>query len=69
MQVNPAVVVVPPFQCAWLTDPEYILHGGRGCLTFEVRGAYMEIEDAFVDRVPSVSNSGRHASNCGVKTI
>uniref|UniRef100_A0A1D2AD73 BACK domain-containing protein n=2 Tax=Auxenochlorella protothecoides TaxID=3075 RepID=A0A1D2AD73_AUXPR len=38
MQVNPAVVVVPPFQCAWLTDPEYILHGGRGCLTFEVRG-------------------------------
>ena len=33
-----AVLVVPPFECAWLADAGAQLVGGAGCVTFEVRG-------------------------------
>ena len=34
-----SVLVVPPFECAWLTGDEFLLKEGRGCLSFEVKGA------------------------------
>lgn len=33
-----SVLVVPPFECAWLTGEEFLLKDGRGCLSFEVKG-------------------------------
>ncbi|KAK9794943.1 hypothetical protein WJX73_004115 [Symbiochloris irregularis] len=32
------VLVVPPFEAAWLTDERFQLHHGNGCVEFEVRG-------------------------------
>lgn len=32
-------VVVPPMEAVWLSGAEWELHGGRGCLSFEVKGA------------------------------
>ena len=34
------VLVVPPFECAWLTGEEFVLKEGRGCLSFEVKGEW-----------------------------
>lgn len=31
------VLVVPPFECAWLTGEDYLLRDG-GCISFEVKG-------------------------------
>lgn len=31
-------VVVPPMEAVWLSGAEWELHGGRGCLSFEVKG-------------------------------
>ena len=32
------VLVVPPFECAWLTGENYLLRDGQGCISFEVKG-------------------------------
>eukprot|EP00887_Chlorella_sp_A99_P006709 scaffold3.g6709.t1 len=33
-----ALLVVPPFECAWLSGDEWTLKDGRGCLSFESKG-------------------------------
>jgi hypothetical protein len=33
-----SVLVVPPFECAWLTGEEFLLKDGKGCISFEVKG-------------------------------
>ena len=38
LRVNNGVLVVPPFECAWLTGNEYTLRAGAGCLSFEAKG-------------------------------
>lgn len=39
LRVNSSnVIVVPPFECAWLAGEEFRLSGGTGCLCFEVKG-------------------------------
>lgn len=38
LRVNNGVLVVPPFECAWLTGNEYTLRSGAGCLSFEAKG-------------------------------
>lgn len=38
VHTNCDVVVVPPMEAVWLTGPAFTLHGGRGCLSFEVKG-------------------------------
>ncbi|GIL97309.1 hypothetical protein Vretimale_2789 [Volvox reticuliferus] len=38
LRVNNGVLVVPPFECAWLTGEGYILRSGSGCLSFEAKG-------------------------------
>lgn len=35
-------VVVPPMEAVWLSGAEWELHGGRGCLSFEVKGGWEE---------------------------
>ncbi len=45
-----SVLVVPPFECAWLTGEEFLLRDGKGCISFEVKG------DRFV-------NSGRNVGS------
>ena len=37
---GPTVLVVPPFECAWLTGENYLLRGGQGCICFEVKGKF-----------------------------
>ena len=37
-----AVLVVPPFECAWLADEELQLREGSGCVSFEVRGEVLD---------------------------
>lgn len=32
------VLVVPPFECAWLSSDEHQLRDGRGCICFQVKG-------------------------------
>ncbi len=32
------VLVVPPFECAWLAGEEFQLINGAGCISFEVKG-------------------------------
>lgn len=32
------ILVVPPFECAWLSGDEYLLRNGEGCISFEVKG-------------------------------
>lgn len=34
------VLVVPPFECAWLTGDALSLQGGSGCVCFEVKGRH-----------------------------
>ena len=34
-----AVLVVPPFECAWLSGDEFALSDAGGCLSFESKGA------------------------------
>ena len=51
-----AVLVVPPFECAWLADEELQLRGGSGCVSFEVRGEVkraVEEEEFFFSSSPS----------------
>ena len=31
-------IVVPPFECAWLSDEHLQLENGKGCIQFEVKG-------------------------------
>lgn len=38
LRVNSGVLVVPPFECAWLTGEGYTLRSGAGCLSFEAKG-------------------------------
>ena len=39
LRVSPTnVLIVPPFECAWLSDPALQLGSGAGCVSFEVRG-------------------------------
>ncbi|KDD75170.1 hypothetical protein H632_c829p0, partial [Helicosporidium sp. ATCC 50920] len=38
MTGSAGLVIVPPFECAWLQDPEFVFKRERGCLTFEVKG-------------------------------
>ena len=40
-----AVLVVPPFECAWLAAEELQLRGGSGCVSFEVRGEVLGEEE------------------------
>lgn len=37
------ILVVPPFECAWLTGDEYTLRNGTGCISFEVKGTFAEM--------------------------
>jgi hypothetical protein len=32
------VLVVPPFECAWLAGENFLLRDGTGCVSFEVKG-------------------------------
>ena len=32
------VLIVPPFEAAWLTDQRLQLEDGKGCVEFEVKG-------------------------------
>ncbi|KAG2483203.1 hypothetical protein HYH03_017937 [Edaphochlamys debaryana] len=38
LRVNNGVLVVPPFECAWLTGDGYTLRSGSGCVSFEAKG-------------------------------
>jgi hypothetical protein len=40
VQLAQQVLVVPPFECAWLTGENYLLRNGKGCISFEVKGKY-----------------------------
>jgi hypothetical protein len=33
-----SVLVVPPFECAWLSGEEFRLKEGACCITFDVKG-------------------------------
>ena len=42
LRVNSSnVLVVPPFECAWLSDEALQLMNGTGCISFEVKGEFM----------------------------
>ena len=42
LRVNSSnVLVVPPFECAWLSDEALQLKDGTGCISFEVKGEFM----------------------------
>ena len=42
LRVNSSnVLVVPPFECAWLSDEAFQLKDGTGCISFEVKGECM----------------------------
>lgn len=32
------VLIVPPFEAAWLTDKQFQLSGGQGCVEFGAKG-------------------------------
>lgn len=34
------LLVVPPFECAWLSGENFRLHDGKGCISFEVKGTF-----------------------------
>lgn len=38
LQSSSAVLVVPPFECAWLGGDEFTLREGCGCISFESKG-------------------------------
>ncbi|GFR52255.1 hypothetical protein Agub_g14789, partial [Astrephomene gubernaculifera] len=38
LRVVNGVLVVPPFECAWLTGEGYTLRSGAGCISFEAKG-------------------------------
>ena len=43
LRVNSSnVLVVPPFECAWLSDETLQLKDGTGCISFEVKGGFMQ---------------------------
>lgn len=65
MRTNPSVVVVPPFECAWLTEPEFVLEGSRGCITFEVKGTMLWGDDGVAWRGPS--DTGARRAQAGVE--
>lgn len=46
LRVSPTnVLIVPPFECAWLNDPSLQLANGAGCVSFEVRGMMIRKRD------------------------
>lgn len=54
----PHILVVPPFECAWIED-EHLYKEGKGCLSFEVKG---EITFSFHIEILStvcLANQGR----------
>lgn len=44
LQSSSAVLVVPPFECAWLSGDELVLQEGRGCISFESKGELQRVE-------------------------
>ncbi len=38
LRLSSGVLVVPPFECAWLTGDGYTLRNGSGCISFEAKG-------------------------------
>lgn len=47
LRVNSSsVLVVPPFECAWLSGEEHVLHDGAGCISFEVKGVLKRARQA-----------------------
>lgn len=38
LRVNNGVLVVPPFEAAWLTGEGFTLRNGTGCVSFEAKG-------------------------------
>ena len=39
LRVNSSnVLVVPPWECAWLSEEQYQLENSSGCVCFEVKG-------------------------------
>ena len=39
LRVNSSnVLVVPPWECAWLSDEQLNLQDGAGCICFDVKG-------------------------------
>lgn len=39
LHAHDGVIVVPPMEAVWLAGAEWELRDGRGCLSFEVKGA------------------------------
>lgn len=42
------VLVVPPWECAWLSDEQLQLKDGAGCVCFDVKGAPQSATDFLV---------------------
>lgn len=41
LRVNSSnVLVVPPWECAWLSDEQLQLQNGAGCICFDVKGEF-----------------------------
>lgn len=44
-------IVVPPFECAWLSDLHLQLEDGRGCIEFEVKGEPFFMRSALLSHI------------------
>ncbi len=43
-------IVVPPFECAWLSDEHLQLEDEKGCLQFEVKGDTLQLKPFMLPR-------------------
>ena len=51
------ILVVPPFECAWLSGEDFVLRNGKGCISFEVKGAWVPASP-WVWRLVGVAGAG-----------
>lgn len=56
------VLVVPPFECAWLSFSDYNLDGGA-CLSFEVKGAIGQSRYGPIPASSALGGMPCHAEN------
>ena len=55
LRVNSSnVLVVPPFECAWLSDEALQLKNGTGCISFEVKGGFTPPWDSCIPTLVQV---------------
>ena len=55
-------IVVPPFECAWLSDEHLQLENEKGCLQFEVKGDTADIIHAAALDLTSIQAGDRSSA-------